>query len=367
MKIIHIIPSLNKGGAERCVVDLCNELAMIHSVEVILISLKDNLAGKSFISEINSRVRYISLAKKGGFELKVLLNVTSILKKEKPDIVNTHINAIEYININLLLNSPSSKVFHTIHSKAQQECPYEVLRRMRKVYFRNDKVTPITISQDGKSTYQQYYGLNNDRLIPNGRPYLKTTSELAELQKLFPSSPHEYLFVNVGRVVDVKNQAMLVRSVQMFNNLHHEKKCRLLIVGDLRDQEIVNDLKRTINGDPYINLTGDKNNIADYLSIADAYCLSSHYEGMPISLIEAFSMGCIPICTSVGGIPEMITDGVNGFLSKSTTEQGFLDAINNFHTSDKRHEIRENGQKTFVDKYHIGITARRYYDLYEAS
>jgi glycosyltransferase involved in cell wall biosynthesis len=158
---------------------------------------------------------------------------------------------------------------------------------------------------------------------------------------------------------------MLIRAVQLFNEQVDQKKCRLLIVGDLREKEVVNRLQEISAADPYIHLIGDRSNIADYLAIADAYCLSSHYEGMPISLIEAFSLGCIPICTPVGGIPEMIEDRINGFLSSETTELAYFNAISNFHYSDNKAQISQNGRKTFLDKYHIRITAKRYYEFYK--
>jgi glycosyltransferase involved in cell wall biosynthesis len=359
MKIVHIIPSLNKGGAERFVVDLCNELTQIDNVQVTILSLGDNSPEKSFVSEISEKVQYISFGKKSSFNLVTLWRLTAWLQKQKPDIVNTHTNAFEYINFSTFLNRSDTHFFHTIHSRAEQECPFESLRRVRKMHFKNKKVHPITISLDGKATFQNYYKLTTDYLIPNGRPELNTTAELPILEKQYPNRSDEYLLLNLGRVVAVKNQSMLIRAVQLFNEQVDQKKCRLLIVGDLREKEVVNRLQEISAADPYIHLIGDRSNIADYLAIADAYCLSSHYEGMPISLIEAFSLGCIPICTPVGGIPEMIEDRINGFLSSETTELAYFNAISNFHYSDNKAQISQNGRKRLLDKYHIRITARK--------
>lgn len=45
----------------------------------------------------------------------------------------------------------------------------------------------------------------------------------------------------------------------------------------------------------------------------DAMCLPSIWEGLPVTLLEALSVGCIPICSNVGGIPDVIESGMNGF------------------------------------------------------
>ncbi|MCF0053979.1 glycosyltransferase [Dyadobacter sp. LJ53] len=365
MKIVHIIPSLSRGGAERFVVDLCNELANIKGSEIFLISLKDNAAADSFVSEISDRVTYKSFGKKAGFDPSVLLQVTQWIQKVKPDVVNTHTSAFEYVNMNVFFNYPSGiKVFHTVHNRAAQECPGSLLKKIRSYYYKTGKVVPITISRDGKATFREYYNLTNDHLIVNGRPELHVTAGLPEVRRKYPVHENEYLLLNVGRVVEAKNQAMLIRSVQTFNRQVADKKCRLLIIGDLREQQVANQLRDLVKDDPLIDLIGAKENVVDYLSIADAFCLSSHYEGMPISLIEALSLGCIPICTPVGGIKEMLTDKVNGFLSEDTTDAAYLEAIMNFHLSDNKEVMKENCIKTFASNYHIHSTAENYYGLY---
>jgi glycosyltransferase involved in cell wall biosynthesis len=366
MKIAHIIPSLERGGAERFVVDLSNEMARLTGVDVYLLSLKDNVTSETFVSELSKEVHYISFGKESGFAPKTLLSVSNFLNRIKPDVVNTHTSAFEYVNLNVFFKFPSrTKYFHTVHNQAAHECPISILKKVRSHYYKRKRVVPITISQDGKKTFKEYYGLSNDVTIVNGRPPLATTPEFPEVKKRFSAKENEYLLLNVGRVVEAKNQEMLVRAVQMFNQQITEKKCRLVIIGDLREQKVAARLQSLIEGDPYIEMIGAKNNIVDYLSVADAFCISSLYEGMPISLIEALSLGCIPICTPVGGIPEMITDQVNGFVSKDVSETTFFEAIKAFHYSAEKKKIAENCVDTFIQKYHIRSTAEKYCELYK--
>jgi glycosyltransferase involved in cell wall biosynthesis len=80
----------------------------------------------------------------------------------------------------------------------------------------------------------------------------------------------------------------------------------------------------------HIHFLGLKSNVNDYLYASDGFCLSSVYEGMPISLIEAFACGCIPVCTPVGGIINTIEQGVTGFLSLTVSESDYLDALRKF-------------------------------------
>ncbi len=63
-----------------------------------------------------------------------------------------------------------------------------------------------------------------------------------------------------------------------------------------------------------IHLTGIQEEVSDYLSAMDIFLMSSQFEGLPIALLEAMAMELPVVATSVGGIPEVLTNGGAGFL-----------------------------------------------------
>ena len=71
----------------------------------------------------------------------------------------------------------------------------------------------------------------------------------------------------------------------------------VLFIGGERDAQMTAEL-RSYN-DEAIQLLGELHNPLEYLKMGDAYALCSSYEGMPISLIEAIGVGCVPVCTPV--------------------------------------------------------------------
>ena len=66
-----------------------------------------------------------------------------------------------------------------------------------------------------------------------------------------------------------------------------------------------------LKGSQRICLLGLKENVGDYMAAADYYVMSSDWEGLPITLLEAMSMGVIPVSTPAGGVADVIKDGTN--------------------------------------------------------
>lgn len=348
------------------VLDLSNGFNKIKGIEVVLISLFDNDISNSYFDELDAGIEYHSLGKGRGFDPGILLKLFSLLKRIKADIVHTHINAFEYALPYRIMNR-KVRHFHTLHSVAKIECPSKILKSLRWVFYKFRRVVPVTISQICSETFREYYKLNCDNIIFNGRYPLSPTLQLAQIQARYSKANygHHFLFVNVANIVHLKNQELMIQSLLETNRRTNEK-CLLLIIGEHKDAALTQHLKNLSNNNPYIIFTGQQSNIADYLSFADAFCLSSHFEGMPISLVEAFSMGCIPICTPAGGIKNMIDNEVNGFISADFTVESYSNLMLSFIGNRNKPAIMENGKKEFSGKYHIDISISKHLKLYGA-
>lgn len=327
MKIIQIIFTLNQGGAERFVLDLSNELAQEHDVHLFIIRNEEE-NNDFFKKELDEKVKYKSLGFKHGFKPFDYFKMYKIIKKENPDIVHCHMNTI------LLVLLPSIflkriKYFHTVHSDAKNEAKNILFSSLRKFFYKYSLIHPITISEESKDSFFRFYGYDNSTLIYNGRKFPEKSVRFSEIEKEINSmkqNPDDLVFLHVSRFNEIKNQSMLI---SVFNQLIRENNnVILIIVGMGFDFEEGEDLVAAAGKGIYF--LGEKTNVADYYHSADAFCLSSHFEGMPISVLEALACGCVPICTPVGGIVNVIKNGIYGFLSKDTSEKSYYQAVKEF-------------------------------------
>ena len=93
---------------------------------------------------------------------------------------------------------------------------------------------------------------------------------------------------------------------------------------------------------------------AESMACMDVFMLTSDFEGLPVALLEAMSMGCIPVCTPVGGIPSVIVDGQNGFLLKDAFADETETVLRNIVSdSEERKRIGTAARQTVLNGYSV--------------
>lgn len=348
--VIEVIAKLSSGGAERFVVDLCNEMSLKRPVTLIVLQKLE--PDWFYVNEVSDRVKVISLEKSVGFSFRTCIKLSRLIFKEKPAVVHTHLSALYYAFIATFLFHGRIRFLHTLHNDAIQEAESKFGVCVRNFLFHLKLVIPVTISETSQESFSKLYRCKSS-MIYNGRnvSYLEDT-ELAGLWKQYKTSAGTTVLLNVASVQKSKNQLLLAKSVRQLINKGYD--ISLLIIGRVVDASIakqINDL-----GETKVYLLGERTNPRAYMALADAFCLSSLYEGMPITLIEAFSVGLIPICTPVGGINNMIVDGKNGFLAKSLDQEDYVQALEKFLNLDEeaknkmKQEAKQNYQHYTMQK-----------------
>lgn len=325
MKIIEIIPQLSQGGAERFVIDLCNEMSTEHEVVLVVLHNVDNHG--FFRKELSKQVRLISMNKRMGMDWQLFFRLAKLIREEKPDVVHTHLRGIVYTFLSYIFTS-KIKFIHTVHNDAKMEAGGGVSKWCRELAFNLKRVHPVTISEESQRSFEEFYHLPST-LIYNGRPEYNFNTDISAVQQELENiktNKQAKIIVNIARIQPQKNQLPLAKAIDNLNKQGYAVE--LAIIGSKADKQIVNNIEALHS--PYVHLLDVRTNPRDYMRAADAFCLSSIYEGMPITLIECFSVGAIPLCTPVGGIVNMIQDSENGLLAQSSNQEGIEQILQRF-------------------------------------
>jgi glycosyltransferase involved in cell wall biosynthesis len=171
------------------------------------------------------------------------------------------------------------------------------------------------------------------------------------------------VLLNVARISRQKNQKLLLDVMHMAA----QQNVIAIILGDYvaEDKEIYDELIANKPGNVFF--AGKVTNVSDYLLCADAFVLTSTFEGLPISLLEALSAGAIPVCTAVGGVINIVTDDI-GFLSKEINKESFYTELQAYLNANEAaiSRLKQNGRELYNKEFSMQTCAAKYDALYHA-
>lgn len=362
MKILQLISgNLGQGGAERLVIDLSEAQANLGH-EVTICSFRTPT--QAVIESLPKNVKFNTFGKAKGASIGLPFQLAKYIWQEHFDVVNCHLPAV-YIYILLAMAiCRKTRFAYTIHSNPEEEEPRKWVRKMRRVSIRQRRVTFIGISEKISKRFKALYTLNEDvPIVENGRKQQNPSEQWEDVKKEvkgYCRDEDTRVLVVVGRLTREKNHILMLQAMAQLQT----ENIVLLILGKDYDGFLEKHQQDIPNN---VHLLGGKSNVYDYLSCADCFVMSSLYEGLPISILEAYSAGLPVVSTPVGGIPDVVTDGKNGFLSTGMRVEDYVAAIERYLRADEEtmQRMRETNKKLFNERFDIRQTAQRYIELYE--
>ena len=334
MKILLYINELSNGGAERVMANLANELSIDNDV-VLINSFKTE---KEY--ELNSKISHYYLDN-NQFNSYLKKNISRIkklrkyIKHEKPDIA---ISFMAEPNFRLLLAKlfTGTKTIISIRNDPNIEYGSFLFKVLAKILFMlSDGI--VFQTEDAKKWFP-YIVQKKSRIIYN--PVKESF-----YNRTRPIKTNN--IVSVGRLTKQKNQELLIRAYSEISTIIPDK---LYIYGD---GELNNQLKQLITElgmSEKIFLMGNIKNIEEEIIKYKLFVLSSDYEGMPNSLMEAMALGipCISSDCPCGGPRELLKQK---YLFKTKDKEALkkliLDVVQDNNILEKMSEENTNKAKTF--------------------
>ena len=227
MKIMQVIPYFCFGGAEIMCENLTYALKNAGQ-EVFAVSLYyDRTPIARRMEEAGIRIVYLD--KKLGLDLSMVPKLIKIIRRERPDVVHTHLDVIKYAVLAAKL-AGVKKCVHTVHSLADREAEGRVQKIINGFYFCRGWSLPVALTPEVRNSVAEFYGIPLRRVpvIYNGidlsRCVPKTTYETGETVTI----------LHVGRFDVPKNHPGLLEAFRLLLETHPECRLRLVGDGDLR-------------------------------------------------------------------------------------------------------------------------------------
>jgi glycosyltransferase involved in cell wall biosynthesis len=156
----------------------------------------------------------------------------------------------------------------------------------------------------------------------------------------------------VARLTPEKDHATLLEAFAIVSAQRSDVV--LAIVGDGPTLAEAKETARRLGIEGLVRFTGSRLDVPDILSAFDLFAMSSKEEGLGITLIEAMAAGLPVVATAAGGIPEIVQDGVTGFIVPPGDSQGLADALLRGLSDDARgREMGEAGRRRAVERFSL--------------
>jgi L-malate glycosyltransferase len=351
MKIHHVLNSFETGGAEMLVARLAAvQRQSGHELKVHSISGVDGP-----ISRVLDRLQVPYQIHEGGPWYARAKQLANALARDKPSIIHTHNAAPTLIGCLASLRLIGVKVIRTEHG-ASSMIPSRLQRMICSRLSASVVAVSDTVAEHLLNT--QSANANKIRVITNGAaPPSEESSEAIE------SNRPACRLISVGRLVWEKDFPTLIRAhARVVQNLPGSE---LWIVGEGVERNRLELLIAELGLENRVRLLGSHSNIGFWLKQADIFVMSSVSEGLPISLLEALSVGLPCIVTEVGGMPEVIHQSGAGLSVPPSDPNMLADAILALARNPNcRAELAARARSAYQEHYTIERMAEQYLQVY---
>ncbi len=370
-KIIYVIDNLEQGGAQKLIFDIIYNLKS--SYKFTILAFEGGVFEQRFKDiGINVMVLGISPFKIG---IKYPFNILKTLswlknqyRKIQPDIIQTHLIGAD-IWARMAAKKTSAKIIQTIHSaetfrgKTSSRLGLKTYMFDRKLEKYTNLIICVSSAAresiliqgiEKKKTAVIHCGIDTDAFKPDANCK-------KEFKEEFKINEKTTVLGTVGRLEKVKGFDVLICAIAKTKDL---KNIRLFIAGEGTEYENLKKLISKYSLNDTIILLGRRTDINKLLNMFDIFVFSSHYEGLPLALLEAMANRKTILATNVGGIPEAISNNQNGCLVKPNSPDEIADKIKYLIDNPKiASDLAQNAYRTVLD-FDIKNIAKKYKSAY---
>jgi len=358
-RILFLVTGLAYGGAETQVVYLATRFKS-RGWEVGVVSL---IPPKAYIEDLEKAdVLVFSLDIRRKLpDPRPILRLVQIIRKWQPDVVHSHM-----VHANLLARivrplAPFPVLVCTAHSIDEGGRLREVLYRLTDPFC--DLTTQV--SQAGLESYVHVGAVPRHKIcyIPNGVDTERFKPNLEDRLKVRKELGVEgFVWFAVGRFDPPKDYPNMLQA--FVRVVHKHLNTMLLIAGDGPLRKTMENMTRELGVEKHVRFLGIRRDIPQLMNAADAYVMSSEWEGMPMVLLEASACRLPIVATNVGGNAEIVLDGQTGFLVPPKSPEALSQAM--LRMMDLPEEVREKMGEQARKHIESNFSLDRIVDCWEA-
>ena len=352
IRVLHITNGLNYGGVQKIIYQLC--LGTKDTFDKVMVAS----IGGVYVEKLNvigiEHVTIPDIVEKNPFQvLKTLNIIKKIVKDNRINVIHCHHRmAVFYAklvggNIKIIYNN------HTIYSDKQRFSHYVL-----------NNVNLIADGVKAKDNLVDFFCLDEKRITVINNAVDEFDGVETDIPEISDARKQGYFIVmNSARLHPQKGMHYYVDAAKIL--ITEGCKIKFFIVGDGNLRSDLESQVRSLGLDNDVCFLGFRKDIKSTIKQADVLVLTSVYEGLPLTPMEAFSVGTPVVATDIDGTREVIKDGVNGILVETQNPESIASGIKTFYDNPDLIKLySENAYKSYYEDFSIGKFSERYLEFY---
>lgn len=359
-KLLFVNHSLRMGGIETMIRDFA--LSMRRQGPLPHVAVLEG--GGALADELASQgVPVVDLAKRPGLDLGAVRRLRRYVREAGIDVVHSH-NYTAWFYVTLATLGLGVRRIHTEHSKVKPLWRRRVLERQLARLSHG----VVAVSNDVADNLCGQIGIPRRRVtvVPNGvdlQRYRPDAALRQDMRRQLAADEGDVLVGIVARLVPVKAHDVLLAA---FAQVHAEfPRARLVLAGDGPCREALQQQCRELGLDGPVHFLGEVRDTPRVLNALDVYVLSSHSEGMNLTMLEAMGCGLPIVATAVGGNVQVVREGGTGLLVPPADPAGLARALSRLVAdAGLRRRLGVAGRQLAESDYSQAGTLARYQALF---
>jgi len=367
IKLLSIIETLGKGGAERVLVNTMPDLKKSGiECEVAILFDRDDLAKE--LEEKGIKVHRLNLSYKWNI-FEGIYKLNRLIKKNQYDIVHAHLFFAYFYTGLIKVFNKNIKTVLTFHNLAYNAYPANTfIKKLRKkldkfvVNKLIDKKTAV--SNAVKQHFNKHLNVTNIEMIPNSFPIknLRNYYEINEniLKQYNLDNKDNFIILTPGRLVKEKGHLYLIEAVKILNKKYNNLIFLFVGEGPLKDN-----LRNIAPSNIYFLGEMSHDKLMKLYNEVDLVVIPSIHEAFGLVVGEAMIMKKSIIATDIDGIKEIIENTKEGLLVPPKNSKALADAIERLYKNKLlRMKLAENGYKK-IQQFDSNIIIKKWKNFYE--
>jgi glycosyltransferase involved in cell wall biosynthesis len=355
MKIAHVVDSMEVGGVETLVAQMCRlQREQGHDPSVYVVGENGALGEELLRDGFAVRLR---MARSLAYATPSFFRA---FKELRPDVVHLH-NPTPTIYAALAARMVGvPRVVTTRHGLVSP--PHRLAVELRYAVAATCCDSVVGVCDATTNNLKSIHTIPTRKIV---RIY-NGTVQIQRVAKQECPSKNGFTLVYVGRLAPVKNHVLMLNAFRAACSAM--PGLELWMVGDGVERSKLEAFAHDLGINERVTFWGQQLDVAPFLSTADAFIMSSKSEGLPISLLQALSLGLPAVVTNVGGMAEVVSKAKAGIAVSDTDPSEMAAAILRLASSEEeREQFSINAKTSFFASFTLEGMVEAYTSLYQNS